>query len=242
MAKKSPEALRLELKKWQRKGKCKPNRFYFIYLIFILCLAYIVDELASNINSIMSTKIIDTFFKGTNNNFIIFTTICSAISFFSFFYKVLSDKFGRKPFLVINIFGMALGMFVCFLSKNIYVFLIGTLLMNFFTPCDMQVLYVIETSSDKHRGFWMTFTKAFGVMGVVLISAFRSWAIDTMGNWQYVFLIPACFGIGVGLICLLFVDESGVFIQNKIMTNRSLYEMSCRMYELYDSISIVWFL
>lgn len=218
---KTPETLRIQLRKWQFKAKSKPNRFYFYYFIFVICLAYIIESIAIYINGVVQQDVIGQFFGGLSEadqstRYNIMLTVCSSASVLTFFYKALSDKYGRKPFLVINIFGLAFGMFICFLAKNVGIFAIGCFIMYFFTPAHMEELYIIETCSPKHRGFWLAFSKAFGIMGIALVSFLRKWAINQTPSWQYVFLIPACIGCGVAIVCLLLVDESPVFVQNKI--------------------------
>lgn len=216
----TPETLRLKLRKWQFKAKARHNSFYFVYFVLIICLAYVVNQIASNIFALMQDETLMTFFldpvKGTydNSKYNIVMTVCSGASFFTFFYKTLSDKFGRKPFLVINLFGLALGMFICYLAKNMVLFAFGCFITYFFTPAHMEELYVIETASSKHRGFWLSFCKAIGIMGISLVSFFRTWAVEH--GWQNIFLIPAIIGLVVALVCLLLIDESDVFVQNKI--------------------------
>ena len=63
----------------------------------------------------------------------------------SIFYKPLSDRFGRKIFLVINTLGMSLGM-----SHNLALYVVGAVIIFFFVPHDMQVVYVMESAPAKH--------------------------------------------------------------------------------------------
>ena len=63
----------------------------------------------------------------------------------------LADKFGRKPFLVINTLCMGLGLFLVYLSKDIYVYMIGGTLMSFMVSHDMQCVYILECSDEKSR-------------------------------------------------------------------------------------------
>ena len=41
------------------------------------------------------------------------------------FYKALADKFGRKPFLVLNTLGMGVGMALAWWSPNMVLYFIG---------------------------------------------------------------------------------------------------------------------
>ena len=212
---KSIDSLQLELKKWQFKSKQKKPKLYFVYLIFLLCFAYIIDEIASNINGIMQNEIINQFFGGEySNQYILITSLCSGAAFFTFFYKVFADKFGRKPFLVINTIGLGIAMFICFLSKSLLFFSFGLVLIAFFIPCDVQVVYVLEISSDKNRGLWAALTKAIAIMGVAIIPPIRNWALSI--GWSWAYFIPACLAIICGTLCFFFVKESDVFIKNKI--------------------------
>lgn len=85
-------------------------------------------------------------------------SLFSAIGFISYpvtlliiFYRPLADKFGRKPFLVINTLCMGLGLFLVYLSKDIYVYMIGGTLMSFMVSHDMQCVYILECSDKKSR-------------------------------------------------------------------------------------------
>ena len=209
--------LKANLKKWQNKAGAKTLKFYFIYSIFIICLAYLLKELANSLLLTTQKEIIDQYFN-FNNGYSVYTitvTLCQAVSIFTFIFKAWADKFGRKPMLIISTFGLALGMFICFIANNsLPVFIIGMVIMYFFIPADIQVVYVLETASDKHRSFWLALYKAIGVMGISLISLFTTWFSGT--QWHNMFIIPACIGIVCGLLCLFFLKESDLFIQNKI--------------------------
>ena len=78
----------------------------------------------------------------------------------SIFYKPLSDRFGRKIFLVINTLGMSLGMLMIALSHNLALYVVGAVIIFFFVPHDMQVVYVMESAPAKHRAKIMHCKKA----------------------------------------------------------------------------------
>jgi hypothetical protein len=111
-----------ELAKWQ-KEKARPNRpAYLWYLMFILTLVYIVDEVATNLNSTMQPYMIEDFFmnlQGLDKNaaqanwdgFGAFGLLMQVITIF---YRPLADRFGRKVFLFFNTLIMAVGMILCF--------------------------------------------------------------------------------------------------------------------------------
>ena len=66
-------------------------------------------------------------------------------------FKALSDRYGRKLFLMLNTVGMGLGMCVVMTSDSVAQYILGMLLMMFFTPNDMQVLYILETAPKEKR-------------------------------------------------------------------------------------------
>ena len=225
----SPEYLKLELKKWRIKSKEKKPKLYFFYFIFILCLAYVIDEVASNISFVMENDVLDAFFKTSSgyslDNYVIMTTLCAGASFFTFFYKAYADKIGRKPILVLNVIGLGIGMFIMFLSKSVIIYAVGLFVISFFAPCDMQVVYILETASDKHRSFWLTFSKAVGVIGIAAVPLIREWALPN--GWNFVFLIPAIAGVLVGILCLFFIKESDIFMKNRMTyLRRKIKELS----------------
>lgn len=209
-----------EIDSLKKKASMKP-RWYHTFLIsfFFLCLAYVIDEIATNTNSIIEVDVLNTFFNSEKgfNDFLLVTTLCSGIAFFTFFYKALADRFGRKIFLVINTIGIAIGMFVCFSSHHVVLYCIGLIIMYFFTPCDIQVVYILETASPKRRAFFLSISKAIGTLGIILVPSLHDWACSLGENtWNFVFLIPACIGVLTGILCLFFVRESPLFIESRI--------------------------
>lgn len=128
---------------------------YIAYLVFIICMVYITDELASNICTQMKTEIANTLFAGFGDKSLSQLELLGLVSYpciaISLFYRTLSDKFGRRPFLIINTFGMALGMFTIFLSTNIFAYVLGYCIISFFVPHDMQVVYIMESAPAAHR-------------------------------------------------------------------------------------------
>lgn len=215
-----------EIQKWSRiKVKPRP-KFYFFYSLVIICLAYIVDELATNINNLVQSDVMKYFLNDDYSLYTIIMTLCSGIAVLTFFFRALADRFGRKPFVFINLFGMAIGMLICFISPNPILYFVGVTISFFFTPCDIQVLYVIETSSEKRRALNLSITKAIGVLGVTLIPLLNNYV--NINGWQTAFFIPSIIGFVVGTLALLFMKESEVFmdcrismLEDRIRLNRS---------------------
>lgn len=153
-----------EIAKWE-KEKARPKKsYYIIYLIFIVSLIYVTDEIASQIGTLMKTEIANDLMSKFGEKSVGMLDIVSFIGIpfqaLSIFYKPLSDRFGRKIFLVINTLGMSLGMLMIALSHNLALYVVGAVIIFFFVPHDMQVVYVMESAPAKHRAKIMHCKKA----------------------------------------------------------------------------------
>ena len=107
-----------EIERWERE-RAKPKKsWYFVWLVFVICLIYATDEIASQIGPLMKTEIANDLFASFGESSVGMLDILGvmAIPFqvVCMFYKPLADKLGRKTFLVINTFGMSLSMLFIF--------------------------------------------------------------------------------------------------------------------------------
>jgi hypothetical protein len=66
---------------------------------------------------------------------------------------------------MINTVGMGIGMCIVMTSQNVAWYILGMLFMMFFTPNDMQVLYIMETAPKQKRA-----TYSFIAKGIALVS------------------------------------------------------------------------
>ena len=223
----SPEKLRKaalkkqrEIAKWE-KEKVRPKRStYLIYMVFIICMVYITDEIASQICVQMKTEIAaDLFARFGESSLSKLGTLellsypCIAISLF---YKTLSDRYGRRLFLVVNTFGMALGMTLIFLSGNIPLYIIGYCVISFFVPHDMQVVYIMETAPAKHRAKIYSLVRAIATLGAMLIPLLRRIFLTDQSQWRMVFLVPAVIGLVTSFLALLLARETDAFIDSRL--------------------------
>lgn len=209
-----------EIAKWE-KEKMKPKgRFYLPYLIFIISLIYLTDEVASQIGPLMKTEIANDLFArfGESSVGLLDTLSMIAIPFqlLAIFYKPLSDKYGRKKFLFINTLGLGLGLFIVFLSNNIPLYVIGTCMIQFFVPHDMQVVYIMESVPSKHRARIYFTIKSFATMGIMLVPLLRRLLMEDMSQWRIVFLVPAIIGLASSLVALLLARETDAFIDSRL--------------------------
>ena len=144
-----------EIAKWE-KERAKPKRnHYFAYMVFVITLIYMTDEIASQIGTLMKTEIagdlLASFGASSVGMLDILGMVVVPFQLIGLVYKPLADKWGRKKFLVINTFGMSLALLIIFLSDNLVLYFLGACLIQFFIPHDMHVVYIMETAPAKHR-------------------------------------------------------------------------------------------
>lgn len=207
-----------ELKYWEKQKARPKGNTYFWYLVLIIAMIYAVDEIASQIGTLMQTEIANDFIESKSAVTILNLLQIIAIPFqiVGIFYRPLADRFGRKLFLIINTFGMSLAMFVIFLSQNIFMYFLGACLIMFFIPHDMHVVYIMESAPNKSRAITYSVVKFFANMAVMLVPFLRNWLMETSGQWRKVYFIPAVVGIVVSLVALLCARETDAFIDSRI--------------------------
>lgn len=214
-----------ELKKRIKELEKPVTGKYLWFLMIVLAIVYIVDEVTSNIPSSLQSEVVEEFFvRGMGMDL---TTGVAALTgmmspFYAMlaiapFYKALADRFGRRLFLVINTLGMGLGMFLCFVTKSIYGYLIGMFIIRFVIPNDMQVMYIMECAPEKHRAKLCSAAKAVALLGVTLVPVLRTVFMGNDGTkWREVYLIPAVIAAIVGLAALFLLRETPVFLSTRI--------------------------
>ena len=122
-----------ELARREKQLDARSNKYYLVYLFMILALIYITDEIASTISIQFQTNIVTEFFvQNMGMEYGEGLSLFSGLGFITYpvtllivLYRPLADRFGRKPFLIVNTLTMALGLFIVYLSSNIYVYMIG---------------------------------------------------------------------------------------------------------------------
>ncbi|MCI2111586.1 MAG: MFS transporter [Bacilli bacterium] len=216
---------RLEKEKARPKGKG-----YLWYLIFFLCLVYIVDEVATGLHNGIVNEAVSSFFitssdprlasEETSNGLGTFSTmemVANILLVIGFFYKALADRFGRKPFLIANTIGMVGGLLLCLWGPNLAVYILGFCVIRFFVTPDEQIVYIFESAPKEKRGSIYSGVKGVAELGLLLIPLGRYLFIDSLGNgWRMVFLIPACIGAAVSFFLCFFARETDPFIESRL--------------------------
>ncbi len=210
-----PEKISKEIAKREKQLNKPRSRYYLAYLTFIISIIYITDEVASQIGTFMKTEIANDMLSRFGESSVGMLDIITFLSFpfmaLGVLYKPLADKFGRKPFLVINTFGMCLGLLIIYLTESIPMYIIGACFTQFFVTHDMQAVYIMETAPDKHRARAYSIIKSIAMLGVLLIPLLRRMLMQETAQWRRVYLIPALIGFVVSAAALLLADETDAF-------------------------------
>ena len=218
-----------ELRRWERESLKKPLIHGFWFLLIILTVIYIADEISSNMNGVMKPYMIFDLFHipnadtksdaygGAISVMAIATIPTYILTAVNPLYRTLADRFGRKIFLFINTLFMGIGLLICMTAANPYIFVVGTCVTGFFTPNDMQVIYLMETAPKKHRAKLCSITKGIGLLSVSLIGVFRSIFYDPsdLPSWRMVYLIPVLIAVIISVAAFLFTKETPVFLEKR---------------------------
>ncbi len=201
---------------------------YFGMLLFLVGFVNIIDEVTSNLSVSVQSSFVTEFF--VNNGFLgkAYTfeeglSLHTSISVISYvfgiitpFYKALADKWGRKPLFALSTLGMSIGLFVIYFSPNYLVFLIGYGIIGFFYSHDIQIIYILEESPEKHRARIYSILKSLGIFGVVCIPVLRNFL---MGNdatkWRSIFMLPAVCGVIATVLIIIFARDTKVFLKER---------------------------
>ena len=214
-----------ELAHRQKQFKFRENKFYLTYLFMILSLVFITDEIASTINIQFQSNIVNEFFVQNmgwdyGEGLSLFSAlgyITYPISLLMVIYRPLADRFGRKPFLIINTFCMALGLFIVYLSNNIVVYMIGGTLMGFMVSHDMQAVYILECSDEKTRARNYSIVKSIAILGTLLVPLLRQTLMKNESSmWHIVYLVPAIIGFVLSFIAIFAAKETHTFLKKRI--------------------------
>ncbi|MGI6608694.1 MAG: MFS transporter [Erysipelotrichaceae bacterium] len=217
-----------ELSKLELAQRYHQGKFYLVFLVVVLTIIYVVDEITSSMTSAMQpyaiidlynlTGVTDADYAVSLANLTAIMAPAMAILMISPFYKSLADKYGRKLFLILNTLGMGFGLFIACIAPNPLIYSIAFMLITFFTPNDVQVMYIIECAPVKHRAKLCSITKAIALVSCSLIGVFRAWFYnpEIISSWRYVYYIPVIIAFAVGVGAIFFVHETPVYTEKRL--------------------------
>ena len=229
------EKERREIERLEKTSAFHSHKHYFAILIVVLSIVYIVDELASSVRGVVDVQTTRDLFNvvypsaeyDNASATLGFVTMAGYLSFLiSPFYKSLADRYGRRLFLIINTIGMGVGMLVCIISKSIVVYVIGAVIMTFFTPNDVQVIYIMECAPKEHRAKLCSITKGIALISVSSLGLFVKMFVndDVPSTWRNVFIIPIILAFAIGIAAIYLVKETPVYTQKRLEYLRSSEE------------------
>ena len=214
------ERIEREIARRERQLTKPRGKGYLAYLVLIIALVYITDEIASQIDTLMKTEIANDMLARFGQSSVGALDILSMMSMpflaLGLLYKPLSDRFGRKPFLVVDTFGMVAGLLIVYFSRSIPAYLVGTCIIHFFVSHDMQVVYIMEVAPNKHRAKLYSTIKCVAMLGVMVIPLLRHMLMHSTAQWRRVYLIPALVGLVTAFCALLFAKETDAFNRSRI--------------------------
>jgi MFS family permease len=219
-----------QLARLKREADRKKPLYYMAAAMILLTIVYIVDEITSNMNAAMQPYVLFDLFHIASRNVNseeysqAFNVVAPIQVFSNFlliitpFYKALADKYGRKLFLMINTVGMGVGMLVVMTAQNVIWYILGMLFMMFFTPNDMQVLYIMETAPKEKRATYSFIAKGVALVSVSLIGVFSRIFLNEAdpSSWRLVYIIPVVSALVIGCMSYFLMRETPVFLEQRI--------------------------
>ena len=209
-----------ELAKWKKEQARPKRKSYLLYLMVVLCLVFIADSVATDICTKMKAEICHYLFDDSTAVMDTLGMLASAVMIAAAVYKSMSDRFGRKIFLVLNTVAMGVGMLIVYIAGQMgsaTVYIIGSLFITFFIAHDMQNVYVLETVPAKYRFTILSVIGAVANLGGLVVPMLRR---SIMGNntelWNRIFLPSAIMAAVIGLIAMVTARETDAFLNNRI--------------------------
>lgn len=222
------EKIQREIARLEREQQKPKGRYYMIYFIIIVSVVYIADELATQAGYQMQNVIASDFFaplvgeKFAIARMALINTIAGCTVGVVFLYRTLSDRYGRKIFLVINAFGIGIGLFLISIATNIPVYALGVIVMQFFLPNDMHGVYITECAPPDRRARTQSVIAAIATLSMFAIPLMRKIFLreGDLSGWRKIYLILAVFSMVASIFALFFVRESDAFVESRLHTLR----------------------
>jgi Na+-transporting NADH:ubiquinone oxidoreductase subunit NqrE len=192
-----------EIAKWEKEQKKSKLPGYLVYFLLVICVVYVCDEVVSQIGTQMQSVVASQLFAPiVGEEFAVARMSALGLvlllpSALAVVYKPLCDRFGRRPFLIVNTLGMGLGVIFVGIATNIPVYVLGAALVN------------------VQKGYNFFFSVLFGICGglgftlsIVLFASVRE-RVEKADCPQSFKGFPITL-IAAGLLALSFMGFSGM--------------------------------
>lgn len=208
-----------------RRVHSKPYYPGFVFVCaVVIVLTRITNELSTNLSTYIQSSVVTEFFvtgdvsyEEALSKYTLLSLVISSFTMCSIFYKPLADVLGRKAVLIINAIGLTVGMVLCSISSNVFMYLIGVATYSFFTQNDLQMVYILEVAPKGRGTSYFGIIKALGILGMVLVPILRDTVMQNNPElWRSVYLIPAVICLVICFASVLFLRESKDFTQKRL--------------------------
>ncbi len=146
--------------------------------------------------------------------------IIALFSLFQFIFSPilgrLSDKYGRKPILVLSSFLNSISYFLIFLSPNLWILFLARILAGIGSAnISVAQAYIADTSSAHDR------TKKLGLIGAAfglgfIVGPLLGGVVSSKISIQAAFLVPAIFSLINTILISIILSESNTSLQKHI--------------------------
>ncbi|MFC4319991.1 MFS transporter [Litchfieldia salsa] len=120
----------------------------------------------------------------------------------------ISDRIGRRPIIMVGIFGLALSFFLMAFSSTLWMLFAARIVGGFFSSANMPTVmaYVADVTSEEDRGKGMGIIGASVGLGFIFGPAIGG--IFSQGSLQTPFLLAGTSALLTFFIVMLFLKES----------------------------------
>lgn len=125
------------------------------------------------------------------------------------FFGPLSEKYGRKIFMLIGLFVFTAGNILAFYSFNIVVLLFARLLQGLGTSASVLIGRAMINDTYKNNKAAIVFSHVFFATSIIICFLPMLGSLITMYfPWQYTFLMMGSYSLVIFIFCFFFLDET----------------------------------